>query len=184
MRKPRTALMTVVAVAATASLSLGGVALAATGLPGSADDHAAEQVAELTIPGPAEASDGHADQRGRSVVPTSDETQAPVADDDSFEAADPATSDTESGDEAQTPEPRPTDTHGYDVSQLATTTAATGRDKGAEISAEARTNRPAGDETEVADEDEETVDATSSDTPQRSETGEAARSEHAKADAR
>ena len=59
MRKPRTALMTAVAVAATATLSLSGVALAATGaLPGTADEHATEQVAELTIPGPADASAG------------------------------------------------------------------------------------------------------------------------------
>jgi hypothetical protein len=102
-----------VAATATGALLTGGVAAAATGaLPGAAQDTARTMLGTVgvTVPGPADAAGTHPASRGGSTA-TATETAAPVAD--------PATTDAAKG---------------AAVSELATTTEATGRDKGAAIS--------------------------------------------------
>jgi hypothetical protein len=109
-----------VAATATGALLTGGVAVAATGaLPGDAQDTARTMLGTVgvTVPGPADAAGTHPATRGKSAA-TATETAAPVAA--------PATT---------------AATKGQAVSELATTTDATGRDKGAAISALASEGR-------------------------------------------
>jgi hypothetical protein len=107
----------------TGLLLSGGVAAAATGsLPGAAQDTASDMLAKVgvTVPGANEHSAGHADERGKSeTARTPDE----VSD-----------SQGTSGASEQSEQPDAS-SHGREVSELATTTDATGVDKGAEISA-------------------------------------------------
>jgi hypothetical protein len=102
-----------IAATATGALLTGGVAAAATGaLPGAAQDTARTMLGTVgvTVPGPADAAGTHPATRGGSAA-TATETTAP--------AAAPATT---------------AATKGEAVSELATTTELTGRDKGAAIS--------------------------------------------------
>jgi hypothetical protein len=109
-----------VAATATGALLTGGVAVAATGaLPGAAQDTARTMLGTVgvTVPGPADAAGTHPATRGKSAA-TATESAAP--------AAAPATA---------------AAAKGQAVSGLATTTDATGRDKGAAISALASEGR-------------------------------------------
>ena len=111
-----TPVKTVAAVVGTGVLMTGGIAAAATGLPGAAQDtpHQRTGQAEVSVPGPNEHSAGHADQRGSSAE----------------HAADPGAG-AEDGEHGK----------GADVSELATTTDSTGVDKGAEVSSLASDGR-------------------------------------------
>lgn len=106
---PRT---TIAALVGAGVLMTGGIAAAATGLPGAAQDIAnpRPEQAGASVPGPNEHSAGHADSRGASAD----------------HAADPGTG--SDGDE---------NGKGAAVSELARKTDATGVDKGAEISSAA-----------------------------------------------
>ena len=109
-----------VAATATGALLTGGVAMAATGaLPGAAQDTARTMLGTVgvTVPGPADAAGTHPATRGRSAASAAATTVPTAA---------PATTAAAKGEA---------------VSQLATTTDATGRDKGAAISALASEGR-------------------------------------------
>jgi hypothetical protein len=109
-----------IAATATGALLTGGVAAAATGaLPGAAQDTARTMLGTVgvTVPGTADAAGTHPGARGTSAA-TGTETTAP-ADATATAAA----------------------TKGSAVSELATTTEATGVDKGAAISALASEGR-------------------------------------------
>lgn len=117
----RTAAATVVGAGL---LLTGGVGAAMAGaLPGAAQQTAHDMLAEVgvSVPGPAEASDGHADERGGSAE-TGETAEVEGA---------------ESG-------------KGEEVSELATTTETTGVDKGAEISGFASDGRSRADEASPA----------------------------------
>jgi hypothetical protein len=107
---------TAIAATATGALMVGGVAAAATGtLPGAASDTARAALARVgvTVAGPADASTTHSATHGSADASagTTDSTAATV------------------------PSPAATaSAHGKAVSELATTTTLTGRDKGAAIS--------------------------------------------------
>jgi hypothetical protein len=106
---------TAIAATATGALMVGGVAAAATGaLPGAASDTARAALAKVgvSVGGPADASGTHATTRGES-----------------------ADAGTTGASTAVIPSPAATaSAHGKAVSELATTTTLTGRDKGMAIS--------------------------------------------------
>jgi len=106
---------TAIAATATGALMVGGVAAAATGaLPGAASDTARTALAKVgvTVAGPADASGTHSATHG---------------------TADASAGTTDSA--ATVPSPAATaSAHGKAVSELATTTTLTGRDKGVAIS--------------------------------------------------
>jgi hypothetical protein len=105
---------TAIAATATGALMVGGVAAAATGsLPGAASDTARAALAKVgvTVAGPADASSTHSATHGSASAGTTGSTAATV------------------------PSPAATaSAHGKAVSELATTTTLTGRDKGVAIS--------------------------------------------------
>jgi hypothetical protein len=120
-----------VAAAATGALLTGGIAAASTGtLPGAAQDTAQTALAKVgvTVPGPADAAAEHPASRGRSATAAAETstTPAPVV---------PSAA------------PEEANAHGKAVSELATTTPLTGKDKGVAISTlasqgRARAHRP------------------------------------------
>jgi hypothetical protein len=100
-----------IAATATGALLTGGIAAASTGaLPGAAQDTARTALAKVgvAVPGPADAAGEHPASRATSSATEAAAPAAPTAD---------------------------ADAHGQAVSELATTTDLTGRDKGAAISA-------------------------------------------------
>jgi hypothetical protein len=112
------------ALAAGGLLAGGGIA-AALELPDQPEPSVAEEkVADIEAP-PSDPQAKAAEHR-----------QNDSAGDDEESIADEASSETEDEGEGE----RPTDTHGYEVSQLATTTEAEGSAKGEEISTLAKTN--------------------------------------------
>jgi hypothetical protein len=107
-----------IAATATGALLTGGIAAASTGaLPGAAQDTARTALAKVgvAVPGPADAAGDHPAGRATSAA-TEAAAPTPTADADA-------------------------DAHGQAVSELATTTDLTGRDKGAAISALASDGR-------------------------------------------
>lgn len=131
VRSPLTPAKTALAAAVGATVLLtGGVAAAATGsLPGAAQETASEMLTKvgITVPGPDEASAGHADQRGGSA-----------SDEDENEAEDEETSETEETPEVVT-EPSGEESgdsqgKGEVVSEMAKSDETTGVEKGAAVS--------------------------------------------------
>jgi hypothetical protein len=107
---------TAIAATATGALMVGGFAAAATGtLPGAASDTARAALAKVgvTVAGPADASGTHSATRGTA------DTSAGTTDATAAAVPSPAVS---------------ANAHGKAVSELATTTTLTGRDKGTAIS--------------------------------------------------
>jgi hypothetical protein len=109
---------TAIAATATGALMVGGVAAAATGtLPGAASDTARAALAKVgvTVAGPADASGTHSATHGSAAATAAAGTTGRTA--------------------ATVPSPAATaSAHGKAVSELATTTTLTGRDKGVAIS--------------------------------------------------
>ena len=125
-----TASKKIVAAALTAGgLLVGGGIAGALDLPDQPDTSVAEEkVADIEAP-PADPQAKAAEHR-----------QNESAGDDEDTATEDVTAEAETEDEGEGEGERPTDTHGYEVSQLATTTESEGRDKGEEISTLAKTN--------------------------------------------
>ena len=119
----RAKLATAAGVAAAALTLATGLAVAA-GLPDHASDTATEHVADQ-----ATTTSTTSSTTSTTVASHDDETTAPKAD---------TNSEPQNDNEGQAN--RPTDTHGYAVSQLATTTDAQGRAKGEAISTLAKSN--------------------------------------------
>ena len=116
------------ALASVALLAAGGIA-AALELPDQPDPSVAKEKVSAVEAPPAEPQDNAAAHR------QNENAGAPDGAGEASDADDAA--DVEgAGGEGE----RPTDTHGYEVSQLATTTEAEGQDKGEEISTLAKTN--------------------------------------------
>ena len=122
MKRSKTALAAFLAGAAL----LAGGAAAALDLPDQAADRAGQattDAAEAKAAGQAKAAEAKADESDEA---DSDATETEAKEEESTEAS--------------TEGERPTDTHGYQVSTLATTTELEGREKGEEISSLAKTN--------------------------------------------
>lgn len=123
----RAKLATAAGVAAAALTLATGLAVAA-GLPDQASDTASEHVA---------------DQATTTTTTASTTTTVESNKDDETTATVNTNSEPENDNEGQAD--RPTDTHGYAVSNLATTTNLEGRDKGEAISTLAKSNAQADD---------------------------------------
>ncbi|HEX5771267.1 MAG TPA: hypothetical protein VFY11_09895 [Nocardioidaceae bacterium] len=145
-------------------LLTGGVAAAATGtLPGAAQDTARDVLSNfgVTVPGAADASAGHADTRGESADAGADRSDETADAETGADAATDASTDTDRPDAAE---------HGETVSGTATTTDATGEDKGTEISELASEGKAkAGDEHDEHGEQEGTTSGKSVDEQVESE---------------
>ena len=133
-----TPLKAALAAGATAALFVGGTcaAAAAGALPGAAQETAHEVLARIgvTVPGPADASNGHPDQRGASGQ---DDGQDATFPDDAGSTTDP-TEDAGSSDPGNATEgDEGSSGKGAEISELARNTESSGVDKGAEISTQA-----------------------------------------------
>lgn len=172
VRSPLTPAKTALAAAVGASVLLtGGVAAAATGaLPGAAQEKASEMLTKvgITVPGPDEASAGHADQRGGSAS-DEDETEETPETEESEETTEVVTEPTgeESGDSQG---------KGEVVSEMAKSDETTGVEKGAAVSgyasggkSKAGVNHQQG---KPADEAEAPAEETSEPAPERVDGGE------------
>lgn len=128
------------------TLLLGGGIAAAVALPDDASGTATDHVTPVETGKPDDAEATTDDTEDEATDDTEDETTAEPEDeataeteDEAVDAEDDASADDESEDEEDGGE-RPTDTHGYEVSNLAKSTELEGRAKGAAVSDLARTN--------------------------------------------
>ncbi|HVM07758.1 MAG TPA: hypothetical protein VM345_04805 [Acidimicrobiales bacterium] len=129
MNKTKTA---VAALAAGAAVLVGGAAAALT-LPEQASDTAVEKVAEVVTGREASGAKNAAGDAGDAGKANANAKAADAVSTDGTGVKNDDSTDAEGGE-------RPTDTHGYEVSTLATTTDAEGSEKGEAISTVARTN--------------------------------------------